>query len=132
MRVTHPPSNSTGGSATATSWTTKRRSVAGGTVDAAGGGGGARGHGRAAGVDAGGGRIEAPPRRPRAKLLHLLPCRHRYRNDVFRGVDEGDVEQRGQPAAGTDLGARPVLILRPLCRRSEAVGAEVHAPDAIA
>jgi hypothetical protein len=59
-------------------------------------------------------RAQAPAASPVPQPLDRLGRRDRDRHDVLGRLEERQVQERGQPAAGPDLGARPALVGRPL------------------
>ena len=86
----------------------------------------------AAGVEAGSVGVETPSTGPRAELLDRLARGDRHRDDAGGGLDQGQVQESGQAAAGADLGTGPVAGLGPGLVGVETEVIEVLPPDPLA
>ena len=68
---------------------------------------------------------------PGTQLFHGLGGGYSDRNHVIGGLGQRHVEKRCQPAAGPDLGARPVGVIGPGLPFGNAKLTAVHLPDLI-
>ena len=80
-------------------------------------------------VDAWCSGIQTASTRPSAQLLDLLGRGDGDGHDVMSGLDQRDVQQCRQPAARTDLGARPRRVVRPGATFGNSKLFDVHPPD---